>query len=243
MTKKTGWQRLLEFWMTPKQWMLVERDNARPAKNFHIRPITILMVPALSLVLGVLFSYSHIPPQKNNDMEIMLHTLKQQFSNIRAQLVTAQAENELKQAQVNSLKKMLAQQQDEISDLQQRIHVFNSILQARKGHHVQIVQNSLQTTSPQRLLFHVTLVKGGSYPRHIRGYLQFTYHDAAGNEHHLRFNNEKERLPYEMETHTFVQGEIHVAEPIHLPQHPRIELIILNHKGKEIMRKTCEFER
>jgi len=242
MTKKIGWQRLLEFWMSPKQFMIVEASNAHPAKNIHIRPITILLIPAITLLLGMLFSDNNTPP-KNNDMEIIQHKLQQQFSSIRAQLVASHAENSLKQAQIESLKKILTQQQGDISGLQQRIQVFNSILTARKGHHVQIIQSTLQTTSPHSLFFHVTLVKGGNYPRHIQGYLKFIYHDAEGNAHVLRFQDEKEKLPYQMETHTFVQGEIHATGLIHLPQHPSIDLIVMNHKGIEIIRKSCKFER
>jgi len=243
MVKKTGWQRFIEFWVTPKQLMVVEAGNARPAKNIHIRPITILLIPTISLMLGMLLSYQFSSSKPNNGMEIMLHQLQKQFSSMRTELVSYQAENSLKQAQIDSQKKMLAQQQNDISKLQQRIQLFNSILQARKGRHIQIIQATLQNIAPQRLFFHVTLVKGGNYPRHIRGFLQFIYRDSEGHEHHLHFQGEHEKLPYQVETHSFVQGEIHLAESIHLPQHPSIDLILLNHQGIEIMRQTCEFEK
>jgi len=243
MTKKTGWQRLLEFWMSPKQLIIIEANNAHRARNIHIRPITVLLIPAVTLLLGMLFSDNKAPSKKNNDMEIIQHKLQQQFSTIRAQLVASNTENSLKQAQIKSLKKILTQQQEDISALQQRIQVFNSILTARKGHHVQIIQTTLQTTSPHSLFFHVTLVKGGNYPRHIQGYLQFIYHDAEGNAHVLRFQGEKEALPYKMETHIFLQGKIHAAGLTPLPQHPSIDLIVMNHKGIETMRKPCKYER
>jgi len=243
MIKKIGWQRLLEFWISPKQLMIIEANNAQPARNIHIRPITILLIPTITLLLGMLFSDNNTPHTQKNDMEIIQHKLQQQFSSIRAQLVVSNAENSLKQAQIESLKNILTQQQEDISALQQRIQVFNSILKGRKGHHVQIIQTTLQTTSPHSLFFHVTLVKGGNYPRHIQGYLQFIYHDAEGNAHVLRFQGEKEKLPYQMETHTFVQGKIHTAGLISLPQHPSIDLIVMNHKGTETMRKSCKFER
>jgi len=242
MVKKIGWQRLLEFWFTPKQLMVVEAGSGRPAKNIHIRPITILIVPSISLLLGMLLTYNNPPPQKNNDMELILHKLQQQFTTVRTQLIASNAENDLKKAQIDSLKDVLQQQQENISHLQQRIQIFNSLLQARKGHHIQIIQATLQSLSPHSLFFHITLVKGGNYPRHTQGYLQFIYHDMQGNHYPLHFKNGKEKLPYKMETHTFVQGEIHAAGLIPLPLHPRIDLVLYNKKGTEVMRKACKFE-
>jgi len=243
LIKKTGWQRLIEFWFKPKQWMMVEAGNGRPTKNLHIRPSTLFLIPTLSLLLGLMLNTSDAPLQKkNNDIEGMLQKLQQQVSSVRTQLLSSHTENTLKQAQIDSLKKILQQQQGDISHLQQRIQVFNSLLQARKGHHVQIIQSTLQFISPHSLLFHVTLVKGGNYPRHISGSLQFVYHDAQGHSYPLHFKNGKEKLPYKMETHIFVQGEIHAAGLTPLPQHPRIDLLLYNTKGIEVMRKACKFE-
>ncbi|MDQ6973917.1 MAG: hypothetical protein Q9M10_03455 [Mariprofundaceae bacterium] len=245
MVKKTGWQRLVEFWFKPKQVMVVEAGNGRPAKNIHIRPITILIIPTISLLIGMMFKFNdHDTPstQKNNGIEVSLHKLQNQFFSVRTELLASQATTALKEAQIDALKDMLQQQQEDISRLQQRIQVFNSILQARKGQHVQIIQASLQSLSPHRLFFHVTLVKGGNYPRHIQGRLQFIYHDAHGSSYPLYFKNGKEKLPYQMETHTFVQGEIHAAGLTPLPQHPHIDLVLYNKKGTEIMRQACKFE-
>ncbi|MDQ6994701.1 MAG: hypothetical protein Q9M18_03805 [Mariprofundaceae bacterium] len=243
MVKKTGWQRLLEFWFKVKQIMVVEASNGRPAKNIHIRPITILIIPTISLLMGMVINHHYNPPsKKNHDIEIMLHQLENQFASVRSQLLASETENTLKQAQINGLKKILQKQQEDVSRLQQRIQVFHSILDARKGQHVQIIQASLQSLSPHRLFFHVTLVKGGNYPRHIGGSLQFIYHDVQGSSYPLHFKNGNEKLPFQMETHTFVQGEIHAAGLTPLPQHPRIDLILYNKKGKEIIRKSCKFE-
>jgi len=242
MTKKIGWQRLLEFWFKPKQLMIVESGNGRPAKNIRIRPMTILVIPLVCFLLGMSLNHNEVPSTTNNTMETRLHTLQQQFSTARNQLLTSNAEKSLKQAQIKSLKDVLEQQQESISQLQQRIQVFNSILQARKGQHVQILQAKLQSISPHSLFFHVTLVKGGNYPRHIQGHLSFIYHDAEGKIFPLHFKNGKEKLPYKMETHIFVQGEIHAAGLLPLPQHPSIDLVLYNKKGTETVRKACKFE-
>jgi len=240
MIKRTGWRRLLEFWLKPKQWVMLEAHNGRPAKNIHIRPISLVLIPLISLMAGAFLSYKQPAPQHVSSPPPLLLETQQQLSTAREQLVAAIAENSLKQAQLASLKDILQQQQSNISRLQQKTQVFNSLLQARKGSHIQAIQALLQPISTQSLSFHVTLVKGGNYPRRVKGSMAFIYQDKQGKSHLLRFKNDKETLPYEMETHIFVEGEIHTAGSVPLPEQPRIDFILYNDKGSEIMRKTCE---
>ena len=90
--------------------------------------------------------------------------------------------------------------------------------------------------------FHVTLVKGGNYPRQLKGSIQFAAKNAKGESIPILFESNTSKLPYKMETHIFLQGKIHLANPTPLPDDTKVKLIIYNRSGKEIMRKSCQFE-
>ncbi len=241
MMKKTGIQRLLEYSFAKKQIMVIE-SNGRPAKSVYIRPFLLIMVPLVSMVLGAWLILVYMPPQQHESLQPLLFKLEQQFKETRRMLSASEAENAIKKAQIASLNSIIQQQEGRIEGLQQKIRVFDSVLQARKGARIQVLQASIHIDTPHELRYHITLVKGGNYPRHLQGSLAFSYRDAQGSTHLLQFKGGKQRLPYRMETHTFLQGAMYTTGLTPIPAHPAIELIVYNHKGKELMRKPCTFE-
>ncbi len=241
MIKKTGLQRLIDYALTKKQIMVIE-GNGRPAKSMYIRPVVLMMMPFISIFLGACLMYVYMPPQKHENLQPLLLKLEQQFKEIRSKLSASEAEDAINKAQISSLNSIIQQQQGRIEQLQQKVQVFHSVLEARKGARIQILQAAIHIDTPHALRYHITLVKGGNYPRHISGSLAFSYHDAQGDTHTLQFKGGHPRLPYRMETHTFLQGTMYTTGLTPIPAHPVIELIIYNHKGEELMRKPCTFE-
>ena len=239
MQKKTWLQKLL----TPKQIMVMHTGTGSPTKNYHLRPLTIIAIPMICLLIGSAISYRYVSlqPSKNDTRPILLQSQKK-LADAHTTIAASAAENELKQAQINSLQSIIREQQNEIYHFKQQINVFNSILRARKGHFTEVIEASLKQITPFEMAFHVTLVKGGNYPRQLKGSIQFTATNAKGELVPILFEGNTSKLPYKMETHIFLQGKIHLANPTPLPDDTTIELIIYNRSGKEIMRKKCQFE-
>lgn len=241
MIKKTGLQRLMDYVLTKKQIMVIE-GNGRPAKSIYIRPLVLMMMPIISMFLGACLMYVYMPPKNQENLQPLLLKLEQQFKEIRSKLSASEAEDAISKAQISSLNSIIQQQQGRIEQLQHKVQVFNSVLQARTGAHIQVLQAAVHIDTPHALRYHITLVKGGNYPRRVSGTLAFTYRDAQGNTHALQFKGGKPHLPYRMETHTFLQGTMYTTGLTPIPAHPVIELIIYNRKGEELMRTPCTFE-
>ena len=222
--------------------MVVHAGSGKPAKHHYIRPLTLLLIPLLFFLLGGGLGYLYLPQSIQVDVRPVHDPFTEQLSQAHTRIATLEAENALKEAQINSLQTMLQQQQTDISQLKQRINLFNSLLQARKGHYTQIIQALVKKNSPREISFNIALVKGGNYPRNITGTIEFSLHDQQGKSIPLRFDSGAAQLPYGMETHTFLQGTLHTEEDTTLPSKPSIDLIVYNHKGVEITRKACQFE-
>jgi hypothetical protein len=195
--------------------------------------------------LGALLTYQH--PSKTTSPSILPEyiQLQQKFNNIRDKLALSQADNDMKQAQINSLQDALTNQQKQIETLNKRLHSFESILEARKARTSQILQASIQPINAKQMEYSLTLVKGGNYPRYTRGFIQFITHDNQGKLVKLLFENHKDKLPYKMETHTFLRGKLHWPEMISITETTQtlpLTAVLLNTKGKELSRKTCTFE-
>lgn len=236
-------QRIRRAIFKPKQIMVVDADSRKPAKNWSVRPITVALSLLALITIGALLDHYYLPnkPISNN---LPQHVqLQKKFDYLHDQLASSEASNEVKQAQILSLKNIIKQQQAAIDKVDGRLHVFESILEARKNHGTKILKASIKPVGSKSFAFSITLVKGGNYPRKLRGSIHFVTQNKQGKNIRLLFKGSQSTLPFRMETHIFLQGQLHWPENTAPREHiDSITAIVSSSKGKELTQKKCTFE-
>jgi len=243
MHQPTFAKKLKNALLKPKQVLILDADSRKPAKNIQIRPLTLLLTPIILIVIGMALGYHYLPTQQRNSFVSENIQPQRKLEQAREQLAIAQAENDVKQGQIESFKASIKAQQADIARLNERVHVFESILQSRKVQGMHLLQASAQYLNEHEVSFDLIVVKGGSTPRYISGYIQLIAKDAHGNEIKALFENNKDKLPYRIETHTFLHGKIHWANDVSLSKKGlTLTAILHTHRGKILASKTCIFK-
>ncbi|MDX8397038.1 MAG: hypothetical protein R8K49_01835 [Mariprofundaceae bacterium] len=226
-----------------KQLMLLDGDSHKPAKSFKLRPISLIFFVALLLGLGAMISQYyfnetiHLSAPQSNPKQQATITL------LQGNLAQYQAENSIKQAHINSLEAIITKQQKTQGKLESRLNILERIFKIRQGSVTQILQATLHNIDTKSVAFTIILVKGGNYPRRLRGSVQVLAHDKQGNEIKLLFNQKQDHLPYKVESHTFLHGTLYW--PKHISRNPKeqqLTVLILDRKGKELVRTSYTIE-
>ncbi len=219
------------FWLQPRQIIIMDALSGRPAKNLYLRPLSItLLVVLLALVPFLIGSW--YAPLHNMQLVIPENLqLKRQNSDISRKLADSNTLNDLKDLQLESLQELINEQEDNIRNLSKELRMFKSILDARKGVGVHVLQSSAHWTSNQQIDWQAVLVKGGSLPRFLLGSYKLFALDNAGKRKKLN----AKKMGYRFETHTFLQRQLQWHEDW-LPTH--LEFVIYNSKHKEISKQT-----
>jgi len=231
--------RFFKALIRPRQVMIMDSASVKAAKNWRVRLITVLLIPIIFTLLGLTLGHFYLSGSQVSNILPQYVQLQRQYKLLRDKLATSQANNDIKNARIESLESANQQQQHNTSLLKERVTNFESILDARKMRGVQILQAKLHASKKDVISFYVSLVKGGNYPRHVRGNIQFIAKDKMGENIIFNFENGRNTLPYDMETHTLLHGNISVPNATVLDTQSPITLILRNHKGKELSRKTC----
>jgi len=243
MKKLSLMQRIHRAAFKPKQIMVIDADSRKPARNWSIRPITLGLLPLALIIIGALAGSYYLPKQSTSKMLPQHIQLQNKFEHLHDQLATSEANNEVKQAQILSLKDIIKEQQSTIDKNNRRLHVFESILEARKSQGTKLLKASIKYINPQAFAFSITLVKGGNYPRRLRGSIRFITHDKQGKDVRLLFQNAQSTLPFRIETHIFLQGQLYWPENTAKPEHMgNIIAIVSDSKGKELTKEICTLE-
>jgi len=243
MSQNNFLQRLTTALFTHKQVMVLSQHSGKPAQNWRIRPSTLLAFPLAFMLIGMIVGAIYFPEHQVAEIIPQHIELQRQLERLHDQLASSEAGNDIKQAQIASLEESIQEQQENITKLQQRLNVFESILQTRKGHGTQLLQATIHPINDKNIAFSLLLVKGGSYPRFVRGSIQFITLNKQGKTIPLLFDKNKQSLPYRMETHTFLRGNLHWPEKINVPAKLQpITVILFDRKGRELSRTICTFE-
>jgi len=226
-----------------KQIMVVDANSRKAARNWSIRPITLWITPLIFIAIGAAFGSYNL--SKDPTVKVFPQDIQsqKQIETLRNELSNSEANNDVKQAQILSLEEAIKEQQEAISKSNKRLHVFESILAARKNKGVKILKASVKHITPKKLAFSITLVKGGNYPRHISGHIKFLTQDKHGKTIRLHFENKQTTLPFRMETHIFLQGQLYWTDDTAIPEQlGNINVIVSNLKGKKITQEKCIVE-
>ncbi len=223
----------------PRQVMLLDSHGGKQTRNIKIRPVSIILfILALFLIAFVLGS--RLVPGNSAQSLIPQHIqLQQQYAQLHSELAEANALNDLKEQQLESMKQELLTQQSNNSELIKRLRMFESILEARKANGLQLLSATAKWTDRESIQYNLTLVKGGNYPRYLSGHVQISAQSPEIEPVEIKLENQKTKLPFRIETHTFLRGLAKWEQDWH-PD--KILVVVFNHRGKELLRTEIALE-
>jgi len=235
--KPTFTGRIKDALLRPRQFMVVDGRSGRPARNMLIRPLTLLLTPLLLLAATFILGTQYTPDHDTRKLIPQNLQLQRDYDSAREKLAESEAMDSLKAEQLKSLQGTIDQQQERIENLKTRISMFESILEARKTSGVQILKANVRRVGDMQLEFNMALVKGGNYPRRVSGHVQLLAIDSEQHETPLLMDSGEDKLPYRMETHTFLHGTAR-WEAETAPK--QFVAVLYNRGGDEIARTQCE---
>ena len=224
----------MSFWLKPRQIVVMDAQSSGPARNFNARYLTLLFaflaVTFGSFVIGAWYAPFH-------DVKKVIPEniqLKRQVTEIQYKLADAITLNDLKDEQLSSLKGQLSLQETEIVNVNKQLHMYKSILDERKGTGIHVLESKAEFSN-QKVVWSSLFVKGGSYPRYLKGKYEIFALDSDGNRVALT----KEKLRYKIESHIFIQQSFGWGEAW---QPSKLELVIYNSRRKEVLRKIIPIQ-
>ena len=224
----------MSFWLKPRQIVIMDGQSSGPARNFNTRYITVfllfLLLVASAFVAGAWYAPFH------NFQQIIPENIKLKRQNIEMQreLADMNTVNALKDEQLNSLKEQLELQETEIVNVSKQLHMYKSILDERKGTGIHILESKAELAN-QKISWASLFVKGGSYPRYLKGKYEVFALDSKGN----RVTLTEDKLRYKIESHIFVQQSFNWSKTW---KPTRLELVVYNARRKEVLRKMIPIQ-
>jgi hypothetical protein len=232
-------QRLYQIFIKPRQVILLDAQSGKPARNLRLRPISFILI--FLLIAGsftLLGTQLNRPDDKHSLLPQHLQ-LQRQHEQLLERLAEANANNELKDQQLGTLQQEMAMQQQRASEPSQRLRMLESILEARKATGIQLLEASASWIENSAIRYNFTLVKGGNYPRWVSGSIMLTAQSPEGEKVTLQLNKQVTRLPFRIETHTFLRG---LAEWDYDWFPEKLQATVFNYKGKELLQIELSIE-
>jgi hypothetical protein len=192
----------------PRQIMIIDQYAGKPTRYLMLRPFTLIFI--LTLLVGGGFAGGLFErPQTDPDLMPQYLQLQRDNSNLQTELADRAASISIKNAQIAQYEKDSKTMRAKIADQSKRIGVYDSILEAMKQAGVQLVNATAQWRNSQTLAYSFIVVKGGNYPRNVVGYFKcYATNPTDGSLVALPWYNGQENLPYQMENHAFLDGQM-----------------------------------
>ncbi len=239
MTNSTLRQRITNLFIKPRQIIILDGQSRKAARNLNLRPLSVIL-SLLGMLLLAFFSGTQFTSDSHVRNLVPQHLqLQRQYDRLHKRIAEADALNELKEQQIESLQHELLAQQRDITELSERLRMFESILEARKSTGIQLLNAEVRWSGKDTLHYRLTLVKGGNYPRYLSGSLALTARSPENEEIMLPLGKQPPRLPFRMETHTFLNG-LATWEYDWYPD--KLLAIVFDRKGKELLQKEISVE-
>jgi hypothetical protein len=232
-------QRLYQIFIKPRQLILLDAQSGKPARNLRLRPISFILV-FLLIAGSFTFLGMQINRSDGNYSLLPQHLqLQRQHELLLERLAEASANNELKDQQLETLQQEITTQQQQASEPSQRLRMLESILEARKATGVQLLEASASWSGNNSIRYNFTLVKGGNYPRWVSGSMALVAQSPEGEKVTLQLNEQLTRLPFRIETHTFLRG---LAQWNYDWFPEKLQATVFNRKGKELLQIELSIE-
>jgi hypothetical protein len=221
------------FWARqaqPRQIILLDPHGGKKTRRIRYTWVKVfLWVVTIFLSGGVTGYFLH--QQKGPAVWLSQKVqLQNRDAESRKMLAEARATLALTEARLESTTAQLEEQRNLAAQLNQRLQLFESIMEARKTRGTRILRAKANWQKNGLINFNILLVKGGSYPRRVKGSVRLIAKNPDGSEQVLMLGEEEPELPYLMETHTFLHGS-YQWEHTWLPE--SLLIIRLNRKGEE----------
>ena len=230
---------LHQMFIKPRQFMIVDAQSGKPARNLAVRPISLIVAFLITVVASALLGTQLNHSGKERSLLPQYLQLQRLHEQQLEKLSEANANLELKDQQLDTLQKEMSDQQEHLSGLSKRLRMLESILEARKTTGVQLLEAGASWVDNSSIRYQFTLVKGGSYPRWASGSLALFAQSPDGEKVTLELEKQLLKLPFRMETHTFMRG---LAQWNHDWFPEKLQAIIYNHKGKELLQMELPIE-
>ncbi len=220
----------MAFWLKPRQVVIMDAQSSGPARNFNVRYLTLLIGFILLTAGSFAFGAWYAPFHQMQQIIPENIKLKRQNMELQHKVADAKTLNDLKDEQLSSLKEQISLQESEIVNVTKQLHMYKSILDERKGKGIHVLESTAQLTPEHKIEWKSLFVKGGTYPRFLKGKYKIFVLDEQGN----RVDLNHEVMRYSIESHMFMQRTFDWKEtwkPI------KLELVIYNSRQKEVLRK------
>lgn len=232
-------QRLYQIFIQPRQVILLDTQSGKPARNLRLRPISFILI---FLLIAGSFAFLGTKLNRSDDNHSLLPQhlqLQRQHEQLLERLAEANANNELKDQQLGTLQQEMARQQQRASEPSRRLRMLESILEARKATGIQLLEANASWIENSAIRYNFTLVKGGNYPRWVSGSIALFAQSPEGEKVTLQLNKQLTRLPFRIETHTFLRG---LAEWDYDWFPEKLQATVFNYKGKELLQMELLIE-
>lgn len=225
----------MSFWFKPRQVVVMDAHGGRPARNFYVRTISLLLF--LVLLMGVPFALGAWFAPFHSVREVIPENLKlkRQNQDLQRKLADAKTLKQLENEQLESLQEQISIQEQGMLGLTKELHMFKSILTERKGKGIQILAHKASWKGGNVFLWQALFVKGGSYPRYLRGTYKIFAFDEQGHRQALF----EDAYHYRFESHAVLDKKIEWKEAW---KPTKLELIIYNYRKKEVLKQTIPIQ-
>jgi hypothetical protein len=232
-------QRLYQIFIKPRQLILLDAQSGKPARNLKVRPISFILIFLFTAGSFTFLGMQLNHPDQSHSLLPQHLQLQRQHELLLKHLAEASANNELKDQQLESLKQEMARQLQQASEPSQHLRMLENILEARKATGIQLLEASASWTENRAIRCNFTLVKGGNYPRWVSGSIALVAQSPEGEKVTLQLNEQLTRLPFRIETHTFLRG---LAQWDYDWFPEKLQVTVFNHKGKELLQIELSIE-
>lgn len=225
--------------------MIIDHRTHKAARNRRFYPM--LFWPSLLVLFLIVASTLFIagnyykPFWKQQDIRPQYMQLQRLYQDVRVQINDDATQLGIRDEQIAMLKQEMNDQQNEINRLSERLHLYDSLLVARKGNNLQILQFKAKPVGAKAFELEMVLVRGGTTPHWVRGWLSFFALNKKGKKVRLLLSNSKYKLPYRIESHTFLHETARWLQSS--PPGKTLYAHVYNSKGKLLLKKSFSLDR
>jgi|UPI0003732794 hypothetical protein len=240
MTKVPLLQRLKAFVFQSRQIMVIDHraHTATKSRLFYpmlFWPMALLLLVVLSATLFLAGNY-YKPFWQEKSIRPQYMQLQHLYQDMRAHTNDAMTQLGIRDEQINMLKQELKAQQEQFNALQERLHLYDSLLIARKGDSLQLLQFKATRAGDSAFEVDLALVRGGATPRWVSGSIKLFALNDKGKKVPLLLSNSKYQLPYRIESHTFLHETVRWLQST--PPGDTLYAHVYNSKGKLLLKKS-----
>jgi len=244
MSKPSSWQRFAAFIMQSRQIMIIDHKTHKATRNRRFYPmifwpVVLLLLLALASTFFIAGNY-YKPFWQQQDIRPQYMQLQRLYQDVRVQINDTVTQLGIRDEQVNMLNEEIKAQQNKVGQLEERLHLYDSLLIARKGEKLQILQFKVKTVSDKVFELELALVRGGTTPHWVSGWLKFFALNNKGKKIPLLLSNSKYKLPYRIESHTFLHQTARWLQSS--PAGETVYAHVYNSKGKLLLEKSFSLD-